>query len=78
MTAVADSGAQRGGAADRAGQRAAAEPGVQAQADRQRCELDGPDTDVKAEQAEQAGREQVMGTANTREQRTDSEGDRRN
>ena len=66
-------GAERGH-----GERGAERCGVQAQAERQRRELDGPDTDVKAEQAEQAGSGQVVGTTNTCEQRTDSEGDRRN
>jgi len=66
--------AARGGDSDRG-----TEPrGIEAQAGRQRRELDGPDADVEAEQAEQAGSERVMRTANACEQRTDSERDRRN
>jgi len=46
----------------RDGDRGAERRGVEAQAGRQRRELDRPDADVEAEQAEQAGGEQVMCT----------------
>jgi hypothetical protein len=36
---------------------------VESETGRQRGELDGPDADVEAEDAEQAGREQVMRAA---------------
>ena len=53
--------AGRGGDGDRGAERR----GVQAEAGGQRRELDGPDTDVEAEDAEQAGSRQVVCTAGT-------------